>query len=192
MHINPYLKVVLAAIFMGTSGVFVKKLQMNAEMLSFFRMLVPTIFLGFLFWWRKQPIWRGNLRIMGIASVLNALRLWLFMVGYVYTSIANGVLVLYTWPVFTALLSVFFFREHISPLRAVMMALPLAGVALMLQGKPFSWENHDVIGMGAMLVSAIIYAYTMIIYKRESGTYTKFETVFFQNVGTYTILRLAS
>jgi drug/metabolite transporter (DMT)-like permease len=60
--------------------------------------------------------------------------------------------------------------------------VPIAGLGLMMHDKPFSFGNDDFIGMAAMLASAIIYAYTMILYKKESANYSKFEIVFFQNV----------
>lgn len=42
--------------------------------------------------------------------------------------------------------------------------------------------NEDFVGMGAMLLSAILFSLSMVIFKKELKNYTKTETIFYQNL----------
>ena len=48
--------------------------------------------------------------------------------------------------------------------------------------KEINFANKDFLGMSAMLLSAIIYSSTIVIFKKESNNYSKFETIFYQNL----------
>ena len=48
---------------------------------------------------------------MLIASSINAARMFLYFIGFTYASIANAVIVLYTWPIFATLLGLMFLKE---------------------------------------------------------------------------------
>src|SRR6056297_1839441 len=91
-----YLKVVIAAIIWGSSGAFVKYLGLPAPVISFFRLGVPTLFLGLYFLARRQPIFKDNIRLLLIASVLNAVRLFFYFIGFLKAPIGNAIMILYT------------------------------------------------------------------------------------------------
>jgi len=75
MKSDPYLEIILAAIIWGTSGIFVKTLNLPATTISFFRFFIPTpIIVIFFIIKRVQPFKKGN-KLMLLASVLNAVRM---------------------------------------------------------------------------------------------------------------------
>ncbi len=115
-------------------------------------------------------------------SVLNAIRIYFFINTYVYTGMANAVIILYSWPIFASIFGSLILKEKIPLRNKLLLLLPLAGIILIISDKPFSLGNDDFTGMSSMLLSAIIYALTVIIFKKESGRYSGYETVFFQNI----------
>ena len=179
---NPYAKVLLAIFIMGSSGVFIKSINLPPGTLSFFRLSVPASFLYGYFLIKRTNVFRYQSRAMLLGSVLNAIRIFFFVFGFTYTSIANAVIILNAWPVFTNILSILVLGEKVPRKNILLLALPLIGISLLFINQPFSLENQDFLGMCAMLLSAFIYAFTIIIFKRESPKYSGYETTFFQNL----------
>jgi drug/metabolite transporter (DMT)-like permease len=94
----------------------------------------------------------------------------------------NAIVIFYTWPVFSIIYSRVWLQESIPKRNQWLLFLPLIGIIVIFSDQPFTTANEDLIGMGAMLVSAIVFALTVIIFKRTSYAYSGFETVFFQNL----------
>ncbi len=181
-ELNPHLKVVLATFIMGSSGVFIKYLALPPAVLACFRLAIPTVALYLYFHLRKVNLFRYPVKWMLLGSLLNAVRIYFFINSFVYTGIANAIVILYSWPVFATLFSRLILKEKVSLRQFFLLLLPLSGIALIFSNQPFSLENDDFIGMSSMLLSAIIYALSVIIFKKEAGRYSGFETVFFQNL----------
>lgn len=191
MKLNPYLAIIIAATIGGSSGVFIKLIDLPATTITFFRMAVPVIvLLGYLHY-KGTKLFRGNYRIMMVASVLNATRMFLFFVGYLYTSIGNAVIILFTWPIFGSLFSAIFLKEKVSLRTALLIGLAFMGIVIMYLNKEISFGNEDFIGMAAMLLSAILFSVTAVIFKKELVYYSRTETIFYQNlVGAVAFLPL--
>ena len=180
--LNPYLEVVLATLIMGSSGVFIKFLALPPVILTCFRVLLPTFVLFIYFRLKNIRLFRYPVKWLLTGSFLNAIRIYLYILSFLYTGIANAVIILYSWPIFVTLFSVIFLKEKIPTRNIVLLILPFAGIMLIFSNQPFSLENDDFIGMSSMLLSAVIYALSLIVFKRESGKYNGFEMVFFQNL----------
>jgi len=180
---NPYQLAVLAIIILGSAGAFIKTIDLPPVTLTFFRMAIPTAILFAYFTYVKRvTLFRTSVNWLLLGSLLNAGRLFLFIASYSYTSIVNAIVIFYTWPVFSIVYSRVWLRESIPKRNQWLLFMPLVGIVVIFSDQPFTKKNEDLIGMGAMLLSAIIYALTVIIFKRTSYVYTGFETVFFQNL----------
>jgi drug/metabolite transporter (DMT)-like permease len=187
--LNPYLEVVLATIIFGSAGVFVKYLALPATTMSFFRTFVPALVLGVYFLFSRHKFSRGNTKLMLVASVLSAVRMFFYFVAYSLTSIGNAVIVLYTWPVFATILSIVFLKEKVSRRNKALLFVAFIGIILVFLSKEYSFANKDLIGMCSMLVCALLYSFTFVIFKKESKSYSGIETAFFQNlVGAFVFL----
>ena len=182
MRLNPYLAIILAATIGGSGGVFIKLLNLPATSITFFRVFIPVIFLLIYFGWKKIKLFQGNYKIMLFASGLNAIRMFLYMVAYLYTSIGNAVIILFTWPIFATIFSVIFLKEKVTKKTSLLIGMAFLGIVIMYANKEIGFGNNDFVGMGAMLLSAIIFAFTAIIFKRELKNYTRTETIFYQNL----------
>ncbi|MBI2666672.1 EamA family transporter, partial [Candidatus Woesearchaeota archaeon] len=182
MALNPYLETILAGIIWGSSGIFVKYLNLPSTTVTFFRLAIPTLILLLFFIIKKIELFQGNNKLILLASTLNAGRVYLYTVGFTFASIGNAIIVLYTWPVFTTVFGILFLKEKVSKRTFFLLFLALMGTALIYFNKEFSFSDKNFIGMTAMLFSAVIYAFTVIIFKKESEKYSKYETIFYQNI----------
>lgn len=174
--------VIASAIMAGSSGVFVKHLHIPATSISFIRTALPTFILGLVMLAAQIPFFRGNYRIMLVASVLNAIRMFCFFTAYLFTSIGNAVIILFTWPIFVSIFSVIFLNERISHRRLILLVLAFAGIVIVYTDKPFSFESQDFMGMTAALGAALAHALAVIIFKTESQNYSRIEIIFYQNL----------
>ncbi|MEM7656778.1 MAG: EamA family transporter [Bacteroidota bacterium] len=178
----PILAVLLAATLAGSAGVFIHYIEIPATSISFIRSVIPAVLAGIWMKWKGIAFFRGNYRVMLIASGLNAIRLFFFFSAYQLTSIGNAVTISYTWPIFVSLGSAWVLKETISVRNRWLMLLAFIGVGVVYANQEFSFENQDFLGMLAALGVAITYACVLVIFKKESNTYRPFETIFYQNL----------
>src|SRR3989338_1176898 len=162
MSLNPYLAIFFAATIGGSSGVFIKLLNLPSTSITFFRVFVPVVILLGYFGWKRVRVFHGNYWIMLVASALNAARMFLYMVAYLYTSIGNAVIILFTWPIFATLFGMLLLKERVTKRTALLIGVAFLGIMIMYLNKEITFGNRDVIGMGAMLLSAIIFSLTAV------------------------------
>lgn len=182
IKMNPYFEVVLAASFWGLTGIFIKLIDLPATSTTFFRTAVPVIILSIYFLYKQNQIFRGNYKIMLLGSLLNAIRMPLYIFGFILTSIGNAVVILYTWPIFATIYSAIFLKEKISKRNILLLATAFIGIVIVYLNSEFSFSNNDFIGMTCVLLSSIIYPLTVIIFKKEANNFSKTETLFYQNI----------
>lgn len=182
MKVNPYLAILFAATIGGASGVFIKIIDLPATSITFFRMAVPVIILLVYLQYKRIRLFRGNYSMLMVASVLNAIRMLLFFVGYLYASIGNAVIILFTWPIFGTLFSAIFLKEKVSFRTSILIGLAFLGIVVMYLNTEISFGNEDFIGMAAMLFSAIFFAVTAVIFKQKLTVYSRTEAIFYQNL----------
>lgn len=184
-----FLSVLIGSIIAGLTGLFIKNISVPASSIAFVRTALPTILLAFWMRSKKMAFFRGNYPRMLLASVLNAIRMYLFLVAYLYTTITQAVIMLFTWPIFVNLISVIWFKEKISTRQQFTLALAFLGIVIIYSDQPFSLENQDFIGMSAGLVSALFYSISYVIYKTEIENYHRNEVIFYQNlVGAFVFI----
>jgi len=179
MKLNPYFAIILAATIGGFHGVFIKLINLPSTTIAFFRMFIPFIALIFFVNWKK--LFRGDYKLMLTGSGLNAIRMFLYIVSFTLTTVANAVIMLFTWPFFAALFSIIFLKEKISNRTLVLILTSFFGIVIMYLNKEISLQNTDFLGMGIMLISAAMYASTVIIFKKGLKVYSNSETIIYQN-----------
>lgn len=179
---SPYLQIAITAALFGTVGIFIKILHLPSTTVSFFRLSVPTIILLLYFASKRKNIFKNTSKIVLFTSFLNAIRIFLWLFAYLHTSVGNGVIILYTWPIFTVLLSPLLLKEKISKQKMLLVFMAFIGIVIIFSNKEFSFQNKDFLGMSAMLVAAVLGAITTISWKKQLVSYSTTESIFYQNV----------
>lgn len=182
MLFNPYLEIILAATIWGTTGIFVKFLNLPSTTITFFRLAAPTIILLLYFSHKQTNLVKKASKIMLFISVLNAARMFLYFVAFISTSVGNAVIMLYTWPVFAVLLSPLLLKEKLTNKKLFLSLLAFVGIVIMFANKEFSFANKDFMGMTAMLVASSFTALMFLLFKKQLVHYSNTETIFYQNV----------
>ena len=181
--------VVVGAVIAGFSGLFIKHITLNATSLSFIRTATPALLIGAWMFASRISFFRGNYKKMLVASTLNAARMYLFFIAYIYTSISIAVIMLFTWPIFVNILGVIWLKEKIGRSQIILLGLAFAGIIIVYLDQGFEFNSRDVIGITAALGAAFFYSFSYIIYKSEIQNYDRNEIIFYQNlVGMFLFL----
>lgn len=174
--------VILAALLSSTSGLFVKHMQIPATSMAWIRTATPSIVIGLYFLITQHKIIRDKYKIMLCGSVINAVRMVFFFTTLIYTSISNAIIVFYTWPLFAVVLSIVVLKEKVSRQELLVLLLSFIGVLVVYMEHEISLADKDFIGLSCGVITAFIYACTIIIFKKGSDIYTPWETIFYQNI----------
>ena len=181
MKNRAFLAIIIAAILYGTSGVFIKYMSIPASSIAWFRTLIPGGIVAIWILATGKRLFTGNIKAMLLASSLNAIRMYLFFVAYIYTSIGNAVIMYYTWPIFATIFGVTILKESIGKRQVGLLILAFTGIVISYLNQHFSFENQDFIGMSAALLAALLYSLSVIIFKSEAHNYRSEELIFYQN-----------
>ena len=154
----PYLMVLGAALLWSTGGLFIKWNDLSAFELSFGRSLLAAVTVMLLT--RREGY--GLNFVTGVAAVLYAALLLLFVVATKLTTAANAIFLQYTAPVYILLLEPVVFREKYRAQDFVTVACCLAGMSLFFVGK---LRPQDVQGNLAALASGLCFALFFLLLR---------------------------
>ncbi|RTR38896.1 EamA family transporter [Shewanella canadensis] len=184
----------LSAIIMGTIGVFAKYAALPAEQITFFRLLLGSLFLiSFMFIsGKKGDIFHKPSK----RHLFNGLMLAGFMSFYVkaieYTSMANVIMVIYLAPLLTAIVAHFVFRERLKLVNIIAIAVALTGFSLMSTA-PSASEIPDAgqsKGLLFSVVAMLSYSGFMLINRKPSQASPYQSTLVQLSVGALCLLPL--
>jgi drug/metabolite transporter (DMT)-like permease len=182
MKQRAFLALVVAGIIAGTTGIIIKNISVDAKAIAWIRMGLPTILLGGWLLFKKRSLVKPGYKAMLLASSLNAIRLYLYILAFVLTSIANATVLFYSYPIFAAIFGYVFLKEKVVRLHIWLILLSFIGLIIAYSDRSFSIMNDDIIGMTAALFAAIIYALTVIIFKSRVHHFDQIEMIFYQNL----------
>jgi len=94
-----------------------------------------------------------------------------FFISIKYTTVAIAVLLLYTAPIYVALLSPIILKEPITRHGLAALILAIAGVIMVVQPQTIS-QDGQVIGLAAGLVSGLAYACLILTSRKLRNHYT--------------------
>jgi drug/metabolite transporter (DMT)-like permease len=181
MNASPFLKIIIASIIFGAGNTAVKILNMPSELITFYRLIVPAVILFIYLKYKKIKIFKKNTPYLLFGSTLNCVRMFLYFVALNLTTVGNSVTILYTWPIFASILGVIFLKEKLTKTQILLLLSAVIGVLIIFLNGKVSFSNKNFLGMTIMLCSALIYALSMIVFKKRAGDISSIETTFFQN-----------
>lgn len=155
---------------------------MSTGTIAFFRSMVPVAILSPVLFSKTKPFFVGNYGKMLLVSAINVVRIYLYLVAFIYTSIGNAVVLIYSWPIFVFAIEVSFMDKRLKKSHAALLLVAFLGMVITYSNKSFSFGNEDLIGMVAAILSALAYAITVVLIKGESGNYTQEQIIVYQNL----------
>ena len=174
---------VLAALFMGTIGVFSRKTGLPPEVITFFRLFFGAGFLALfllatnrLHLLARRPTW---------PILLNGLMLAGFIVFYIeamnLTTMANAIMLLYLAPLAAAVVAHFFLGERLTLSAMVLIATALLGFAMMMEFR-LDFSGGAGHGKGLLYAAAGLacYAAFILINRTIDSTIDCYNRTFYQ------------
>jgi len=137
---------------------------------------------------------RAALRLHVLRGVVVSFVALLFFTGLGYLPLAEAIALSFIAPLAALFLAALLLGERIGRMAIAASFVGLAGVLVIMLGK-FSrvgYAPDAFFGMAAIIVSAVLYAYNLILARRQAQLAKPLEIVFFQNAVVGVTLGLAA
>lgn len=178
-----------AVLIFGLTALFSKLISLTALEITLLRSVFAAFIISALFLWQKKSIKLSNIKDYGIVILLGVL-LALHWVTYFHamqvSSIAVGVIALYTFPVMTVFLEPLFHGERPHLKDIVSALVVLFGIYLLVP--EFSFNNDTTLGIVWGVLSALFFALRNIIQGHHFKGYTAKHSLFYQTLVTFVVL----
>ena len=175
-HAPPLLFVLAAALLWSTGGLFIKWTSLSGLELSFCRSFFATITVAIVT--RHEGF--GINRVTGIASVLYAVLLILFVLATKETTAANAIFLQYTAPVYLLILEPLIYKEKFRPRDLITVLICVGGMALFFVGQ---LRPQDVTGNFLALASGLCFAlYFLCLRHPRAREVNRASSVIYGNV----------
>ena len=169
-------------------------LSIGAYNATFWRTVAGSLLGGALFFGRRLPLPpRSTLKLHllrgGIVSVMAILWFW----GIARVPLAEAIALSFIAPLIALYLASLILGENIRPQAVIGSVLGLAGVSVMLATRASGHYGADALtGAGAILCSAVLYAFNLVLMRKQALVASPVEVGFFQNLTTGLFLLLAA
>ncbi|MBE9559403.1 MAG: DMT family transporter [Proteobacteria bacterium] len=171
-----------AVLIFGFTALFSKLLTLPALEITFYRSVVAFIVIAIYVAYKKQAFLLDSTRDYLMAGLLGVL-LATHWVSYFYamqiSSVAIGVIALYTFPVITVFLEPLFHGEKPHSADIVSSVAVLFGIYLIVPD--FSLDDSTALGVAAGVFSAFMLALRNILQRRNFSGYSASQALLYQS-----------
>lgn len=178
-----------AVLIFGLTALFSKLISLTALEITLLRSIFAVFVILAIFLWQQKSIKLVNLKDYGIVILLGVL-LALHWVTYFHamqvSSIAVGVIALYTFPIITVFLEPLFHGEkpHIKDIVSAFVVL----IGIYLLVPEFSFSNETTLGILWGVLSALFFALRNIIQGHYFKGYSAKHSLLYQTLVTFVVL----
>jgi S-adenosylmethionine uptake transporter len=165
-------------------------IEMGAYNAMLWRTLIALAIASALFVWRKNR-WpeRPVIRLHVWRGVVISLMAFLFFYGLIHVPLAEAIALSFIAPLIALYLAAALLSERIGGKAIFASLIGFSGALVIVAGK-LGGDYSDEVGkgIGALLLSAVLYAYNLILQRRQALVAEPIEIAFFQNgtvVATY-------
>lgn len=186
-HAAPFLAVVLGiALFSLMDGLMKgASLAIGAYSAMFFRSLIGTAMMAPLWKWRGGT-WpdRSAMKLHALRGAISAGMATTFFYGLVLLPMAEAIALSFIAPLIALYLAAVMLGEKIGRGAVLASILGLAGVVVIAAGRlgEQSFDRNAGIGIAAILVSAVLYAFNLILQRKQALIAGPIEVATFQTV----------
>lgn len=180
-HLKNLSVLLVATLFISTSGVLGKYIAMPSEIIIWFRASLAMVFLYIFCRYKKIDLKIKSKKDYSpfiISSVFTAIHWITYFYALKLSNVALGILSLYTFPIITALLEPLFLKVKFNPVYIVLGLMVLAGLYILVP--EFDLESSQVKGILFGVFSALCYAIRILILKQHVATYNGTMLMFYQ------------
>jgi len=178
-----------AVLIFGLTALFSKLISLTALEITLLRSIFAVLIILAIFFWQKKSIKLSSIKDYGIVILLGVL-LALHWVTYFHamqvSSIAVGVIALYTFPVMTVFLEPLFHGERLHIKDVVSALVVLFGIYLLVP--EFSFSNETMQGILWGVLSALFFALRNIVQGHYFKGYSAKHSLFYQTLVTFIVL----
>lgn len=175
-RLRGYALVAAGAVLFGLIGIFVRLLaDMPLGSIIFYRLLFSIITVALYFALTgsfNQLVLNEKKFSVLLLGIFQAGTMLGYFISIKHTTVALAVLLLYTAPVYVALLSPFLLKEHMTSHGLAALILAGAGVIMVVQPQTISRNMDHFIGLAAGLVSGLAYACMILTSRHLRNHYT--------------------
>lgn len=192
----PFAMATLGIAFFSLMDVLMKDLSiaLGAYNAMLWRLGAGFILAGAIFFVRRSP-WPANstFRLHALRGVIAAFMAISFFWGLARVPLAEAIALSFIAPLITLYLAAVLLGEKIGRTAILASVLGLIGVLVILSGRIGGTYEADVVqGIGAIFVSAILYAYNLILQRQQAQIASPVEIAFFQNMTAGSVLLVAA
>jgi S-adenosylmethionine uptake transporter len=147
------------------------------------RTSIALVLAALLFMWRRES-WPHptNIRLHIWRGAVTAVMAYLFFWALVYVPLAEAIGLSFIAPLIAMYLAAVLLGETIGKQAVWASIMGFSGALVILGGKLTGDYDADVaLGMGAIFLSALLYAYNLILQRQQAVLASPIEIVFFQN-----------
>ncbi|MCG6153699.1 DMT family transporter [Leptospira bandrabouensis] len=174
---------------MGNVTLFAKLLPFPAVTIISGRALFSVLILGLFFWIRGKSVSYRSFKdfsfVFGI-GILFALHWVTYFHSIQVSTVAVGMLSLFTYPVFSAILEPMFGGKRPDPFAFFLACFSFFGLFLIVPD--LSWDNQMFQGVVWGVVSAVLYAIRNLLTKEMHVHYPSAQILFTQLIATSLVL----
>lgn len=167
-----YIQIILALILFASSSIYVRFITLPAPLITFYRFSFAVIALIIFLKFRKESISIRPLiknKLIAMIGITVAFANVLFFYALQFTTIANGVILHNTAPIFVALLAPFLLKEKVERKTIIALIISFIGIIFIASPQHLSYSYKESLGVVAGLLSGILYALYIIISKKLQG-----------------------
>jgi len=180
-HLKQLFELVLATLFISTSGALGKFIDMPPPVTVWWRAFLATIFIYVFIRFKKISLRIDSKRDL-VTFILGALFMGIHWITYFYalkfSNVALGMLSLFTYPVITALLEPLFFEVKLNPIHILLGVVVLIGIYVL--APDFDLQSAQVKGVLLGVISALFYSLRLLLLKKYTDKYHGSMLMFYQ------------
>jgi len=186
---SAYVKVHIAVLLFGMTGLFARYLDLNPLIIVFGRVFFSAIFIGIWLVVVKESFRLNDKKdylTLAFLGILLAGHWTSFFTSIQLSNVAIGLLTFSTFPVFVSLFKPLISREYIKAREIVFACVTLLGIAFVV---PFNDLRSDsVLGGLVGVLSGALYALFTIANERLAQTYSGKLVAFYEQVAAIIVL----
>lgn len=158
----------IAVFLLGGTTLFAKLISLPAQTITLYRALIGFVALALFTWFSKTDFRLKNLKeylFMGMAGLLVGLHWVTFFHSIQISSVAVGILSLYTFPVITSLVEPLIEKQPIRFGSIAKALIIFVGISLMIS--QFETSNKTTMGVIWGIFSAIVFSLRNIMIRKK-------------------------